>query len=106
MPVSQGMEKLKVGVKNCFTFLLCSSVLYVRKSHNLAMVEFFNLLKIFHGLHGVQVISINLYFSIKFQYLCQLSTKSAPQTPSDRQVSILFVRGETQEVRQVVYLIV
>lgn len=31
MPVSQGMEKLKVGVQNCFTFLLFSSVLYVSK---------------------------------------------------------------------------
>lgn len=60
------------------------------------MVEFFSLLKKLNGLHGVQIISINLYFDIKFQCLCKLSTKSAPQSPSDRQVSVLFIRKETQ----------
>lgn len=99
MPVNQGMEKLKVGVQNCFMFL-CVPVFFMLGNSTIWLwLSSLIFKKKICGLHEVQIISINLYFNIEFPCLCKLSTKSAPQSPSDRQVSILFIREETQQVR-------
>lgn len=103
MPVSQGKEKLKVSVQDYVTFLLCSIDLFIGNSTVRLWLNSSVFEKHFLSFIWNQIIAINLYFNIKFQSLCKLSTKSASWASSNRQVSILYIREETQEIKQAVY---